>query len=105
MVGFTGLAWGPDGQDIWYSVEAEGSSRIFALSPTREQRLLLHQAGRLRLLDAARDNRILVSLDNDVNGVMGRSSAEGQERDLGWNEANMATQISADGTQVLLGAR
>ena len=103
VVGFTGLAWGPDGQDIWYSVEAEGSSRIFALSPSREQRLLLHQAGRLRLLDTARDHRILVSLDNDVNGVMGRSSAEGQERDLGWNEANMATQISADGKQVLLG--
>jgi hypothetical protein len=103
VVGFTGLAWGPDGQDIWYSVEAEGSSRIFALSPQRAQRLLLHQAGRLRLLDTARNNRVLVSLDNDVNGVMGRSSAEGQERDLGWNEANMATQISADGKQVLLG--
>jgi len=103
VVGFTGLAWGPDGQDIWYSVEAEGSSRIFALSPSRQQRLLLHQAGRLRLLDATRDNRTLVSLDNDVKGVMGRSSAGGQERDLGWNEANMATQISADGKQVLLG--
>jgi len=103
VVGFTGLAWGPDGQEIWYSLEAEGSSRIFALAPSRKQRLLLHQAGRLRLLDAARDGRILVSLDNDLKGVMGRSSAGGQERDLGWNEANMATQISADGKLVLLG--
>jgi len=103
VVGFTGLAWRPDGQDIWYSLEAGGSSRIFALSPSGKQRLLLHQAGRLRLLDAAPDGRILVSLDNDLKGVMGRSSAGGQERDLGWNEANMATQISADGKLVLLG--
>jgi hypothetical protein len=44
-----------------------------------------------------------VSLDSDRKGVMGRSSAGGLERDLGWNEANMATQISADGKQVLLG--
>jgi eukaryotic-like serine/threonine-protein kinase len=103
VVGFTGLAWGPDGQDIWYSLETGGSSRVFALSPSGKQRLLLHQAGRLRLLDAAPDGRILLSLDNDLKGVMGRSPAGGQERDLGWNEANMATQISADGKSVLLG--
>jgi len=103
VVGFTGLAWGPDGQDIWYSLEAEGSSRIFALSPSGKSRLLLHQAGRLRLLDVARDGRVLASLDNELKGVMGQSSAGGQERDLGWNEANMATHISADGRLVLLG--
>ena len=103
VVGFTGLAWGPDGQDIWYSLEAEGSSRVFGLSPSGKSRLLLHQAGRLRLLDVARDGRVLVSLDNELKGVMGQSSAGGQERDLGWNEANMATHISADGRQVLLG--
>jgi hypothetical protein len=44
-----------------------------------------------------------MSLDNDLKGVMGHSSAGGQERDLGWNEANLATQISADGKLVLLG--
>jgi serine/threonine protein kinase len=101
--GFTGLAWGPDGQDIWFSEEKEGSSSLFALSPSGKRRLLLHQAGRLRLLDVARDGRVLASLDNELKGVMGRSSAGGQERDLGWNEANIASQISADGGQVLLG--
>jgi serine/threonine protein kinase/Tol biopolymer transport system component len=103
VAGFTGLAWGPDGQDIWFSEETEGSSRLFAISPSGKRRLLLHQAGRLRLLDVARDGRVLASLDHELKGVMGQSSAGGQERDLGWNEANMATQVSVDGTQVLLG--
>jgi len=102
--GFTGLAWGPDGLDIWFSEEKEGSSSLFALSPSGKHRLLLHQAGRLRLLDVARDGRVLASLDKELKGVIGRSSqAGGQERDLGWNEANLATQISTDGTRVLLG--
>jgi len=103
VTGFTGLAWGPDGQDIWFSEEKEGSSSLFSLSPSGKRRLLLHQAGRLRLLDVARDGRVLAALDNELKGVMGRFSAAGQERDMGWNEANIATQISADGTQVLLG--
>ena len=103
VTGFTGLAWGPDGQDIWFSEEKEGSSSLYALSPSGKRRLLLHQAGRLRLLDVARDGRVLASLDNELKGVMGRSQAGGQERDLSWNEANLASQISTDGTQVLLG--
>jgi serine/threonine protein kinase len=103
VAGFTGMAWGPDGQDIWFSEETEGSSRLVALSPSGKRRLLLHQMGRFRLLDVARDGRVLASLDDELKGVMGRSSVELQERDLGWNEANMATQISEDGRHVLLG--
>lgn len=101
--GFTGLAWGPDGNEIWYSDFKEGSSSLWAVTPSGHRRLLLRQAGLLELLDVAQDGRVLASLGLVMNGTMGMSPPDYREKDLSWNDASFAHDISSDGKRLLIG--
>jgi len=101
--GFTGLAWGPEGNEIWYSEFKDGASSLWALSLSGRTRLLTRQAGLLELQDVARDGRVLASLGLVVKGTMGMSAPDYREKDLSWNEATYAHDISPDGKRLLIG--
>jgi tRNA A-37 threonylcarbamoyl transferase component Bud32 len=101
--GFTGLAWGPDGDEIWYSEFKDGSSSLWAVTPAGHRRLLLRQAGLLELLDVAQDGRVLACLGLIMNGTMGMSPPDYREMDLSWNDASFAHDISPDGKRLLIG--
>ncbi|HTL99068.1 MAG TPA: WD40 repeat domain-containing serine/threonine protein kinase, partial [Holophagaceae bacterium] len=104
LKGFTGLAWGPGGGEVWFSQVSEGSSSLWAVSTSGKKRLLLRQAGLLELLDVAPDGRALVSLDLVVGGTMGMDAPDFKEKDLSWNEAASSLDISPDGKDLLLGS-
>jgi len=101
--GFTGLAWGPEGNEIWFSEFKDGCSSLWALTSAGRKRLLTRQAGLLELLDVARDGRVLASLGLVVKGTMGMSAPDFREKDLSWNEATFAHDISPDGKRLLIG--
>lgn len=102
--GFTGLAWGPDGREVWFSEFRDGCSSLWALGGPGKRRLLTRQAGLLELLDVARDGRVLASLGLVVKGTMGMHAPDFREKDLSWNEATFAQDISPDGKRVLIGS-
>ena len=102
--GFTGLAWGPEGDEIWFSEFKDGCSSLWALTTSGRKRLLTRQAGLLELLDVARDGRVLASLGLVVKGTMGMSSPDFREKDLSWNEATFTHDISPDGKRLLVGS-
>jgi len=104
LKGFTGLAWGPGGDEVWFSEFRDGASSLWALAPSGRRRLLVRQAGLLELLDVGRDGRALASLGLVVKGAMGMSAPDFREKDLSWNEATTAFDISPDGKRLLLGS-
>ena len=101
--GFTGLAWGPEGDEIWFSDFKDGCSSLWALTASGRKRLLTRQAGLLELKDVARDGRVLASLSLVVKGTMGMSAPDFREKDLSWNEATFTQDISPDGKRLLIG--
>jgi serine/threonine protein kinase len=101
---FTGLAWEPGGQEIWFSEAGDAGSRIWASDLRGHRRLLLAQAGWLELRDVGPGDRVLVTLSQTITGVMGLFPPEYREKDLSWNEATRATDFTADGESLLIAA-
>ena len=101
--GFTGLAWGPKGDEVWYSETRNGTTSIWAVSLSGHKRLLLRQAGRLELLDVGPDGQALAALGLVLSGTMGLRAPDFREQDLSWNEATITLDIAPDGKSLLLG--
>ena len=100
--GFTGLAWGPGGDEIWVSTYHRGQSEILALGLKGRRRSLLHHAGRLELQDVDARGRVLVALHAYQRHTFVRTQGESVDRDLGWLDAQAAMGITADGKTALL---
>jgi len=97
-----GLAWSPDGKEIWFTATTSGIDRaLYAVTPTGKQRLIARVPGDLRLMDIFRDGRALVARDNTRRGLIGLTAGETTERDLSWLDWSYPTDLSADGKTLL----
>jgi len=92
--GVTGLAWSPDGREIWFS----GGPRdaLYGLTLDGKMRLLYQSAGRLYLTDVFHDGRALVRQDNWRMGIVGRFEGEPNDRELSWMANSMLRDTSPD---------
>ncbi|MCM3877445.1 MAG: serine/threonine-protein kinase [Thermoanaerobaculia bacterium] len=100
--GFTGLAWGPRGDEIWVSTYRDGESRLFAVSLSGGTRTLLRHAGRLELQDVDAAGRVLAAFHSYQRQTFGRARGETRDRDLGWLDAQATMGLTADGSAALL---
>jgi Tol biopolymer transport system component len=97
-----GLAWSPDGSEIWFTVNESGwRTPLRAVTPSGRERLVLRLPNWLRLQDVSRDGRVLVSLLALRTTMRGFASDENTERDLSWHEASLAKAITPDGKTLL----
>jgi Tol biopolymer transport system component len=97
-----GLAWSPDGSEVWYTGAEIGANRLlYAATPSGKTRPLARVAGNLTLHDVARDGRVLVSHDNAQIGILGRAPGAPAEVDLSWLDWSLLADISPDGRSVL----
>jgi eukaryotic-like serine/threonine-protein kinase len=97
-----GLAWSPDGSEIWFTGTMVGGNRaIHAVTLSGSQRLLARVTESLTLQDIAKDGRALVSHDVIRIGVLGRGPGEAKERDLSWLDWSSVFDLSADGKSIL----
>ena len=56
-----GLAWSPDGKEIWFTASKSGTDRtLYATSLDGKQRIVARLPGALMLLDIAKDGRVLL---------------------------------------------
>src|SRR5882724_10008730 len=56
-----GLAWSPDGKEVWFTAASSGIERaLFAVTLSGKQRLLLSVPSTLRLFDVYSDGRVLL---------------------------------------------
>jgi serine/threonine protein kinase/Tol biopolymer transport system component len=97
-----GLAWRPDGKEIWFTSAEKGNSRnLRAANLSGEIHTLLDLPMSLTLEDIAPDGRVLLSL-NSQRLAMGFAAAGNlSDTELSWHDWNSARDISADGQTVL----
>jgi eukaryotic-like serine/threonine-protein kinase len=100
--GTQGLAWSPNGEEIWFTASPGGNVRLLcAVTLSGHQRTVAQTPGGLTLHDIWRDGRVLLSRDDQQREVIGFSAAENKERDLTWLDWSFPEDLSADGKMLL----
>ena len=101
FVSAQGLAWRPDGKEIWFTATTSGSSRALrAVSLDKKERLVYLGTGTLTLHDIFKDGRVLFSRDDWRSGIAGMAPGASKERDLSWHDWTVARDITDDGKLV-----
>ncbi len=97
----SGVAWSPDGKEVWFSAAEKGVNRnLLAVNMAGKTRTLLNMPGGLILQDVTSDGRALVSL-NGERIAMAAIGLDGKPVDLSWHDWNIVHDISPDGQTVL----
>jgi Tol biopolymer transport system component len=97
-----GLAWSPDGREVWFTAAEVGGNRaLHAATPSGKVRTSCRVAGILTLHDTARDGRILMTQDTIRVGLTGHAAGAGNDVDLTWLDWSLLADISPDGRWVL----
>jgi Tol biopolymer transport system component len=97
-----GLAWRPDGEEIWFTAIQNGNDRdLKAVNLSGRVRTLLDVPGGLTLQDVAADGRALVSVNTERLGLASGTRNGKAVTDLSWHNWNVAKDISSDGQWVL----
>ena len=97
-----GLAWSPDGREIWFTATQAGTDRsLFAVARSGKLRRVLSVPASLRLHDIHSDGRVLLSAGHERVGMIGLTGADDKGRDLSWSGWTIAIDVSKDGKRVL----
>ena len=97
-----GLAWSPDGKEVWFTATQSGlQRRMYAVSLSGKLRLAFHSLGGITLQDIAPDGRILLTHDEQRSGIMGLAPGDTRERDLSWLDWSIPVGLSPDGKLLL----
>jgi hypothetical protein len=97
-----GLAWSPDGREVWFSGSNSGADRhLYAVTVDGKLRLVTRVPGNLILHDIAADGRVLVSHGTIHPVMLALVPGEAKERDLTWLDFSIAADLSADGKTLL----
>ena len=100
--GTQGLAWTPDGQEIWFTASELGLFHyITAVTMSGKQRLVTRVPGSLVMFDIWRDGRVLLARADRRREVMAMSENSSKERDLSWLDYTYPADLSADGKTLL----
>jgi tRNA A-37 threonylcarbamoyl transferase component Bud32/Tol biopolymer transport system component len=97
-----GLAWSPDGREIWYSGTKTGGEPVLrAVNMNGAGRIVVEAPAWLVIQDISRDGQVLATVEDVRIGVLDLARGAKQERDLSWFEASRIYDISADGSIIL----
>jgi len=101
-----GLAWSPDGRQVYFSgadtsISASFGSTIFAVTLSGKRRVAQEGAGALMILDVSRRGRWLAARLDLRLGVMARPPGASAERDLSWLDGSSLPALSPDGRTML----
>ena len=91
-----GLAWSPEGDEVWYTGDA-----LMAVGPSGKSRTVLALPGYPTLRDVARDGRILITSNGRRREILGLGPGESSERNLSWHDWSFPSDLSADGRTLL----
>ena len=97
-----GLAWSPDGKEIWFTASKSGEvSALYAVTPSGSERVVARVPINLLLHDISRDGTVLMSSYRFSVPIIGLPPGESTERDLSWLDAVGIYDLSADGKQFI----
>jgi eukaryotic-like serine/threonine-protein kinase len=102
-----GLAWSPDGSEVWFSAtrDFEGPT-LWAVSMSGKSRVLVSTPPAPHVIeDVFRDGRMLVTIHDWRVGVSCLPPGETTPRELGWLDFSGPEALSADGRTIVFSDR
>jgi serine/threonine protein kinase len=97
-----GLAWRPDGKEIWFSATEKGNNvNLLAVDLSGKLRIVLDLPSSLNLEDIAADGRVLLTLNSHRLDMAYTTVGQNQDVDLSYHDANSVRAISNDGQFVI----
>jgi Tol biopolymer transport system component len=97
-----GVAWSPDGREIWFAASATGRYLLFGVTREGTMRQIWSAPADLTLLDVSPDGRVLVTTTSFRTNIRWLTADDPSERDASWFSWSNVTDISSDGRTVLL---
>ena len=100
--GTQGLAWTPDGQEVWFTASELGLFHyVTAVDKSGKHRLVTRVPGSLVMFDIWKDGRVLLARSDRRREIMGFYGGTNKERDLSWLDYSYPADLSADGKMLL----
>ncbi len=97
-----GLAWSPDGGEIWFTAAREGIERmLYGVTPAGKLRLIRSMQGTPALLDVRKDGGALVTEDDYRSSLLAFPPGETAGKDLTWFDWSSDRALSTDGKLLL----
>jgi eukaryotic-like serine/threonine-protein kinase len=97
-----GIAWSPDGSEIWYTASKSGTDRtLYATTLDGKKRIVARLPGALMLLDIAKDGRVLLIRATWRRELMGVFANDPKQHELSWLDYTYPADLSADGKTLL----
>lgn len=100
--GATGLAWRPDGQEIWITgTDTAAPPALHGVKLTGETRLIDRLTGSMKLYDISSAGRVLLSNGMWRAALELQTPGETIERDRAWFDWSILADLSSDGRTIL----
>jgi eukaryotic-like serine/threonine-protein kinase len=97
-----GLAWSPDGKEIFFSASLSGGSyTVYAVTLGGKQRIAYQSPGGLTIQDIAHDGRWLATRVDYRYVAMVHVPGESEDKDLSWLNTSHVRALSQDGQTLL----
>jgi eukaryotic-like serine/threonine-protein kinase len=97
-----GLAWSPNGSEVWFTATKAGVSRaLFAVDLSGRQRLVERIPAELTIMDTARDGRALLKRELTRHEIKAHIAGGAREQELSWFDASLPVALSNDGKTLL----
>jgi len=94
--------WHPNGE-IWFTARKGGDDdSLWATTLSGQLRVVTRVPGTLELYDIAPDGRILLGHHTQIRTIRGVSASDGSEGELSWLDNSLPSDLSADGTTLLI---
>jgi Tol biopolymer transport system component len=97
-----GLAWNPNGKEVWFSAVPGGASRsLYAVDLSGKERLIYRAPGGVTIHDISRSGEVLLTADKTRLGLFALAPGETRERSLSWFDWSLLNDLSPDGKTVI----
>ena len=97
-----GLAWSPDGSEIWFTASKSGVDRtLYAITLDGKERMVLRLPGAVMIFDIFKDGRVLLMRASWRRELVGMISNESKQQDLSWLDYTYPSDLSTDGKTLL----
>ncbi len=97
-----GLAWSPDGSEVWFTAASEGFNRALrAATRSGRGRILAQATGGLTVQDVSKTGRVLAFQEKARQGISVLLPGSDKERDFSWLDWGLIRDVSPDGQMIL----
>jgi serine/threonine protein kinase len=97
-----GIAWSPDGKEIWFTASKSGVDRtLYAITLDGKERMVLRLPGAVMIFDIFKDGRVLLMRASWRRELVGMTNDEAKQHDLSWLDYTYPADVSSDGQTLL----